>query len=120
MERAYAQALQHLLAAEGADEKDVFEKFIAHLKAEGRLKLLPKIKLELERSLARQEIASVEVAHKDDSVHALAAAEREGIRADHAQVNPSLISGWRARKGSQLVDRSGKQALIELYRRITT
>lgn len=119
MERVYAQALQHLLAADNADEKAIFEKFIAHLKTAGRLKLLPKIKLELERALARADVAKVEVAHKDEAAHALAAAEREGIRADHAEVNPSLVSGWRARKGSQLVDRSGKQALIELYRRIT-
>lgn len=119
MEKVYAQALQHLLSADNADEKKVFDQFIAHLKAEGRLKLLPKIKLELERILARAEVAIVEVAHKDDSVHALTEATKAGITADHAQVNPSLVSGWRARKGSQLVDRSGKQALIELYQKIT-
>lgn len=120
MQKQYAQALHSLLAKEGVKEKDVFEKLVAHLKATGRMKLLPGIARELKKAAfrTRSEEAHVEVAHKSDEHHALAEAKQFGIEAAHAQVNPSLIRGWRARQGSTLVDRSGKRALIDLYRSI--
>lgn len=121
MEKTYAQALQRLLAREGAKEKHVLDQLFAHLKATGRMKLLPGIARELqkEQMYAKSDEAHVEVAHKDESHAALAAAAKLGIIAAHADVNPSLIRGWRARQGSTLIDRSGKRALVDLYRRIT-
>jgi F0F1-type ATP synthase delta subunit len=89
------------------------------LKARGRIKLLPKIKNELVKLRSHHQHALVEVAHKDEAHAALAAAAREGIHAEHAEVNASLIHGWRARQGSTLIDRSGKRTLVDLYRRIT-
>ncbi|MDB5265846.1 MAG: hypothetical protein JWM39_559 [Parcubacteria group bacterium] len=122
MEKAYAQALQSLLSKEGADEKRIMDQLFAQLKATGRMKLLPGIARELKKAqmYARSEEALVEVAHKDESHAALAAAAKLGIEAKHAEVNPSLIRGWRARQGSTLIDHSGKRALVDLYRRITT
>lgn len=121
MEKTYAQALHSLLAKEGAKEKEIFDQFIAHLKAKGRMKLLPGIKRELEKAAMqnRSSEAQVEVAHAGESAGALAEAAKLGITAAHAHVNPSLIRGWRARQGSTLIDRSGKRALVDLYRRIT-
>jgi ATP synthase delta (OSCP) subunit. len=119
MERAYAQALQKLLAQEGANEAQIVELLMTRLKAQGRLKLLPKINQELRQLLAREQKPLVEVAHQDESEAALAHAARAGVHASHATVNPSLIQGWRARHGSMLIDHSGKRALIDLYRRIT-
>ncbi|MDB5237336.1 MAG: hypothetical protein JWL88_438 [Parcubacteria group bacterium] len=121
MEKNYAQALKSLLSREGANEKDVMDQLFAHLKATGRMKLLPGIARELQKAqmLARSTDALVEVAHAGESAGALAEAAKLGITAEHAHVNPSLIRGWRARQGSTLIDRSGKRALIDLYRRIT-
>jgi F0F1-type ATP synthase delta subunit len=121
MERTYAQALLSLLAKEGANEHTVLDQFFAHLKARGRTKLLPGILREVKRLQARTgaQSAHVEVAHQKEAADALKEAAQAGIHATHATVNPSLIRGWRAHQGSQLVDRSGKRALIDLYRRIT-
>lgn len=119
MEKAYAQAIQKLLAQEGAKEGEIVDRLVAQLKAQGRLKLLPKINQELKHLLAREQKPLVEVAHESEEKAALAHAAQAGVHASHATVNPSLIQGWRARQGSLLVDRSGKRALIDLYRRIT-
>lgn len=119
MERAYAHAIQHLLSKGEIEEKVIFHNLITQLKAQGRLKLLPRIKQELERILAREQKPFVEAAHRDEAEQALTAAKQAGIHADKAHINPSLIHGWRAREGSTLIDRSGKRALIDLYRRIT-
>jgi hypothetical protein len=121
MEKEYAQALHSLLTREGANEKHVLDQLFAHLKAAGRMKLLPGIARELQKvqQRARSEGTLVEVAHKDEAHAALAEAAKLGIESKHADVNSSLISGWRARKAGTLVDRSGKRALIDLYRRIT-
>lgn len=96
-------------------------KLIAHLRSMGRLKLLPQIMRELKRIMAHRTAlaAKVEVAHKSEAPAALKAAAELGIKAKHAEVNPSLISGWRARKGGVLVDQSGKRALIDIYQKVT-
>jgi F0F1-type ATP synthase delta subunit len=119
--RAYAQALYQLSKKEGASAATLVKNVVKNLKESGRLKLLPHILREL-RILDAQfaSLSSiVEVAHKEDSAHALKAARAAGIESAHAVVNPSLIRGWRARRGGTLVDASGKRRLIELYRNIT-
>ena len=118
METAYATAIQKQLRL-GVPEQELVSALVAQLKAKGRLKLLPAIRRELIRLMNQEQKPLVEVAHKDDSTEALKQASLAGITATHATVNPSLIRGWRAREGSQLVDRSGKRALVDLYRRIT-
>jgi F0F1-type ATP synthase delta subunit len=118
MEKVYAQALGNLIAR-GMREDEAFEKLRAHLSETGRLKLLPALLRELktlnERSQARS--ALLEVASTQDAPAAEEAAKREGIVAT-AVVNPALITGWRLTTGDTLIDRSGKRALVDLYRSI--
>jgi len=120
MEKEYAIALSRQHAA-GTDEKALVDGLVAHLKAAGRMKLLPGILRELRALMAqRAKLApSVEAASEGEKAPALAAARAAGIDASEATVNPSLIRGWRARAGGTLVDRSAKQALVDLYQRIT-
>lgn len=121
MERDYAIAITHALAR-GTSEETVVANLRAELTKTGRLKLLPGILRELEALEARSATLTsvVEVAREEDSKQALEEARSAGIDAHKATVNPSLISGWRARSGSTLIDRSGKHALVDLYHRITT
>jgi F0F1-type ATP synthase delta subunit len=95
-------------------------KLIRHLKSSGRMKLLPQIAHELKKVASRRHALRprVEVAHAKDAPAALRAAAALGIEAPKAIVNPSLIRGWRARKGDTLVDRSAKQALIHIYQNV--
>lgn len=121
MEKAYAQALTNVLA-KGSSEDEVVSSLIKHLKQAGRMKLLPAILRELVVLKARTTTlgATVEVATEAGKADALKEAKEAGIEASSAIVNPSLVSGWRAREGGRLIDRSGKRALIDIYRRITS
>lgn len=121
MEKAYAQAVQSILA-KGTSEKEVADSLIAHLKTTGRIKLLPRIlhELSVQKSKRATFAPRVEVASEKEAATALSEARAEGIDATETHVNPALIRGWRARKGSMLVDRSAKRALIDLYRRIAS
>lgn len=119
MEREYAQAVFDLSRAPGAKAAALAERLVKHLEATGRQKLLPRILRELKRIDAQaQSFGEVlEAASEREK----AAAEKEagalGITAK-AQVNEELVSGWRARSGSRVIDRSGKRALLDLYRQI--
>jgi len=121
MEKTYAKALFSLASKEGADEAMLADRLIAHLKAEGKLKLLPKILRELRRQQQEHKTleASVEVASDGEAAGALQTAKALGIEAKNATVNPLLIRGWRARMGGRLIDHSSSNALVELYRKIT-
>jgi len=120
MEREYAQALSASLAR-GTDEAKLVQGLMQHLKEEGRMKLLPSILRELKRlqSEAEKLAPSLEIANESDRASAIAGAKEAGISVSDVTVNPSLIKGWRARSGSVLVDRSAKQALVDLYQKIT-
>ena len=119
MENLYATVITRLLAS-GKKEDEVVGNLVKHLKAKGRVKLLPGIlralKVQMERSKTLG--ATVEVATKEETKAALAEAKALGIDAEDATVNPILLSGWRARKEGVLVDRSGKRALTDIYRGI--
>lgn len=120
MQKVYAAVLEKLIAA-GESEAKAVEKLVANLAARGRLKLLPLIRAELAASEARKKKSSaarLEVAREEDKAAAKKAASEAGIDADIVVVNPTLIRGWRARKGGMQIDRSGKRALVDLYRRI--
>ena len=121
MEKAYAQALLNALQ-KGTSEDELVSSLTKHLKAVGRMKLLPAILRELVMLRARTRTlgATLEVASESAKSEALSQAKAEGIDAKDAVVNPLLISGWRAREGGRLIDRSGKRALIDIYRRITS
>jgi hypothetical protein len=77
-----------------------YEKFIAHLKATGRMKLLPQVLRELKE--AEQRVKHLKRGKET------------------AAENPSLISGWRSIEDGVLTDTTGKRALIEIYKKITS
>lgn len=97
-------------------------KLIVHLKSTGRMKMLPKIAGELRKVAARRYSlrARVEVAHRSEEAAALRAAAARGIDVSHASVNTSLISGWRARERGRLIDCTAKQALLNIYQKVTS
>ena len=121
MEKAYAQALVNALQR-GTKEDELVSSLTKHLTEAGRMKLLPAILRELRvlKERTRTLGATVEVASPSLAAEALALAKAEGIEATDTVTNPLLISGWRARMGGRLIDRSGKRALIDIYRRITS
>ncbi len=75
-----------------------YEAFMAHLRRTGRLKLLPRVLRELKTHEA--------VEH------------RLSPKKETAKENPSLVSGWRTLENGVLTDRTGKRALIALYKNI--
>lgn len=122
MEKQYAQAIEMLRSRPGTDDKKLVNELVAHLKAAGRVKLLPGILRELNvLEYRRGKLApSVEAASEKEAHAAVAEAKKQGIDVAKARVNHALISGWRGRSGSTLVDKSAKQGLIDLYRRVTS
>jgi len=121
MEKAYAQAI-HSALMKGADEAELVASLKKHLAEAGRLKLLPAIARELRTLNARTRTmgASLEVATEALKEEALKEAKELGIESPAVFVNPDLVSGWRLRESGRLIDRSGKRALIDIYRRITS
>lgn len=121
MEKQYAQALYELAQKPGAKAPDLVKKLVIHLKKTGREKLLLRIARELGRIDKRTQSFGVllEVASAKEKVHAEKEAKKLGITA-RGQVNQALITGWRARSGSRIIDYSGKRALLDLYRSIIT
>ena len=116
----YTRLLEATAELEDAQAAEAIHKLILHLKSAGRIKMLPQIARELQKVAARRYALQpkVEVAHEKEAAAALRAAAACGIVVRRAVVNPTLIRGWRARKGSELIDRSGKRALVALYRKI--
>ncbi|MES2225238.1 MAG: F0F1 ATP synthase subunit delta [Patescibacteria group bacterium] len=121
MERTYAKVLWKLSHQPGADTGALLKRLTEHLESTGRMKLLPRILRELKAIEARDEgvNTTIEVANESDAKEALAFAASLGASAE-VELNPSLISGWRVKANGTLTDRSGKRALIELYRKVTT
>ncbi len=101
-----------------ADE--AVRKIIAHLRASGRIQMLPQIVRELKKVVARRVAVApkLEVAHEHETVRAIAAAAEAGIIVEKATINRSLIKGWRAQSNGKLVDRSTKCALIDIYKKV--
>ncbi|MES2668370.1 MAG: hypothetical protein V4644_01610 [Patescibacteria group bacterium] len=120
MEKEYALALSRSIE-EGTDEKILVEGLMKHLKAEGRTKLLGGIlrELKLLQSAGEKRSSVIEVASEGEVLAALAAAKLAGIEVEETVINPSLIKGWRIRSKGTLTDRSAKQALVDLYQKIT-
>lgn len=120
MEKVYAQALTRLME-EGKKESELFKQLVVHLSEKGRMKLLPKIKRELERIQAHKNKAftRLEVASEKETAAAHKELTELGIEVHGTKVNHDLIAGWRTVQLDTLVDRSAKQQLVELYRNIT-
>lgn len=119
MEKVYAKALDDLTRTQGMREDEAYEKLLTHLRATGRMKILPQLLRELKtlRERKRMHAPSLEVASAAESSAAEKAAKEQGVEVK-AVVNPALVTGWRLTTGAALVDRSGKRALIDLYRSI--
>lgn len=119
MHKEYAQALYNLAHQPNAHAADLVKKLVAQLKESGREKLLPHILREYQRLEARSQSLneSLEVASEHEKADAVREAKQLGIEA-HPRINKDLVSGWRAQKGSRIIDRSGKRALLDLYRTI--
>lgn len=121
MKHEYAQAVVRAQKG-GASDDAIVKNLVAHLTRVGRVKLLPGILAELRVLKAREKVLAptIEVASKEEEPAALAAAKAQGIEADHAHVNHSLIRGWRARAGGKLVDRSAKRMLTTIYQNVVS
>lgn len=117
MHKAYAKALDSLLVS-GMKEEEVFKKLITHLKESGRMKLLPQLLRELKTEGKRKQAREpmLEVASEGE----VKSAEKTVGMKVKAIVNPPLIRGWRLTTADTLIDRSGKRALIDLYRKVTS
>lgn len=79
--------------------KDI-DAFIAHLSRTGRMKLLPQVLRELKEEEARAKLTAP--------------------RKETAKEHPSLVSGWRSIEDGMLTDRTGKRALLDIYKKITS
>lgn len=117
----YIRTLELLSELEGPEVAVAVSKLVAHLKSRGRLALLPQMARTLRRIMVEREKLApcVEVAREKDAPTALEDAARAGVHAKQAVVNPALVTGWRARSGSTLIDRSGKRALVAIYQKVT-
>ncbi|MDB5245015.1 MAG: hypothetical protein JWN90_120 [Parcubacteria group bacterium] len=120
MEKTYAKVMWKLSHQEGADLNALVARLIEQLQSRGRMKLLPRILAELKKLEAGSGDATsfIEVATEKEKAAATAFAHDLGIKTD-VVVNSSLISGWRVLGNGTLTDRSGKRALIDIYRSIT-
>lgn len=121
MEKEYAQAMASMSRSAGQDVATLVNGLVKHLKASGRMKLLPGIVRELKRENNRNEkLAPVlEVASSAEEAGAKATLSKAGVAVEKIIVNPSLIRGWRARAGGLLWDHSAKRALTDIYKKIT-
>lgn len=120
MEKVYAQAVLDL-QSKGAKTPELVKQLTAHLSEKGRLKLLPRILVELKKMQARheKEFTKLEVASQAETAHALKELDSLGIDTNGVHVNHSLIKGWRILRKDVLVDRTAKKGLIDLYTNIT-
>ncbi|MDB5189753.1 MAG: hypothetical protein JWN49_79 [Parcubacteria group bacterium] len=121
MEKTYAKVMWKLSHQDGADLNALVARLIEQLQSRGRMKLLPRILAELKKLEAGSGDATsfIEVATEKEKAAAMAFANDLGIKTD-VVVNSSLISGWRVLGKGTLTDRSGKRALIDIYRSITS
>lgn len=118
----YTRLLEEVAMTEDKEVADAaVTKLIMHMQHSGHINMLPEIAHELRQIAARRHSLRhrVEVASEKESVEALRAAAELGINAKRAEVNHSLIRGWRARGGGKLVDRSAKSALVSIYQKVT-
>jgi F0F1-type ATP synthase delta subunit len=117
----YTRTLETIAETEDVSVSDAaMTKLIGHLKSVGHMNMLPQLLREVRTIAARRRALSamVEVAHEKDAPAALRAAAEAGIAVKKASINPTLIHGWRARKGDVLLDHSAKRALLSIYQKV--
>jgi len=113
MEKIYAQALWRAIEG-GRVPKEAVDTLAKILKRQGRLELMPHIKRAFLR-LAEANRATrdkIFVASEKDAKHALAAS---GAKDADVVVDTSLIGGWRYEGNGEIIDRSFKKYLLDIY-----
>ena len=117
MEKLYAQALWKSLE-NGRSPKEAVESLAKVLKGQGRSDLMGKIKTAFLRIAEAEKSNRVRiyVAHEKDAAHALKAS---GVEEADICVDKTLIGGWRLEGGDEVVDRSFKKHLLDIYNSAT-
>jgi F0F1-type ATP synthase delta subunit len=116
----YAKAIVRLKKRGELTDAKIAENLRLHLTRTGKLKLLPAIVRELKKlSYKKDELAVLEIASESERNQAMTAVTELGLEKHEVRVNASLISGWRVKSKGNLIDRSGKRFLIDLYRSVT-
>jgi F0F1-type ATP synthase delta subunit len=113
MEKLYAQALWKSIE-NGRNPKEAVESLAKLLKKQARLELMPKIAKAFAR-LAEANKANrtrIFVAHEKNAKAALKAS---GVVEADVCVDETLIGGWRLEGGNEVVDRSFKKYLLDIY-----
>jgi F0F1-type ATP synthase delta subunit len=117
MPETYAHALVSLVQCGEVTVEVAVKNLSDSLRKTGKLKLLPAILAALKKYEYEDARASsvIEVSSPAISESAKAEARAAGIDTASVVVNESLISGWRARSASKLIDTTGKKFLIEVF-----
>ncbi len=119
MHKKYAKALFELLqSSENKDE--LLSKFFDYLKQKGKIKLLPKIVLELERLIEKKEKASskIIVASEKFKEQAEKAAQMLGVDSSDIRIDDRLIGGYQIKSKDFIWDASFKAYLLQLYNKL--
>ena len=88
------------------------KKVVAYMKSKGHLSLLPQVLNILERGTGDTDV--VRVARKED----LHLVEKKFPGATMV-VDPTIVGGYLARKGSKLIDATYRKTLVTIYRNTT-
>jgi F0F1-type ATP synthase delta subunit len=118
MEKLYAQALWRSIE-NGRSPKEAVESLAKILKKQGRIDLMGKIAKAFVR-LAEAHKANrmrIYVAHESDAKSALKAS---GVEEADVCVDETLIGGWRLEGSGEVVDRSFKKYLLDIYNTAVT
>jgi len=113
MEKLYAQALWKSIKS-GHSPKDAVDSLAKILKKQGRQDLMGKIAKAFSR-LAEGNKANrsrIYVARERDAKSALRAS---GVQEADICLDESLIGGWRLEGGNEVIDRSFKKYLLDIY-----
>src|SRR4051812_48514224 len=113
MEKLYAQALWKTVE-NGRSPKEAVESLAKILKRQGRIELMGKIAKAFIRLAEANKAnrARIFVAQENDAKHAMKAS---GVAEADVCVDKTLIGGWRLESGSEVVDRSFKKYLLDIY-----
>ena len=113
MEKLYAQALWKSVE-NGLPPKEVVESLAKLLKKQGRSDLMPRISRAFRRLAAAHNgnRTRIFVAHERDAKHAL---NVSGVEEADICIDETLIGGWRLEGNNEVVDRSFKKHLLDIY-----
>ncbi len=113
MEKLYARALMQTIE-NGLSPSEAMKSLVVILKRQGRLALLPKIGSAFRRLAEARRAASPRlfIARDKDAAHAKKAS---GSSTAEVILDNTLIGGWRLEGGNEVIDRSFKKYLLDIY-----